>query len=945
MFNNSKIIIKGAKENNLKNIDIEIPKNKLVVITGVSGSGKSSLAFDTIYAEGQRRYVESLSSYARQFLGVMKKPDVEHIDGLSPAISIDQKTASRNPRSTVGTTTEIYDYLRLLYAKIGVPYCPVCNTKIESQTIEQINNEVIKIKNKKIMILSPIIRNKKGEFLDILENFFSKGYTRVRIDNVFYSLDDEIKISKYKIHNIDIVIDRLIINDLKEEESRVYESIEKAISLSEGEVVIHLLDEKKDMLFSENLSCPNCHTSIPEIQPNTFSFNSPYGACSNCTGLGILQTIPKESIYNKNLTFMEGAVYPLSNEITHYKSSWIIKIIEEVSRKNNIPLNIPFSKYTEKQLDILMNGVKGESFEIMYKPRMRSIKKYTVSFAGIIPYLLEKYENGTENTRKEIAKYMEEVICPVCEGTKLNKIARSVKIDNKSINEVSSIHINEFIDWIEKIKKDISTNDTLISKQIFQEIESRVKFLDAVGVWYLTLDRASKTLAGGEAQRIRLASQIGSKLSGILYVLDEPSIGLHQRDNVKLIETLKNLRDLGNTVIVVEHDEETMENADQIIDIGKGAGEYGGEVIAQGSFEDIKNNKESITGRYLSKKEVISVPKKIRSSHKEIQIIGAKEHNLKNINVKIPLEELVVITGVSGSGKSTLINDILYPFLSNYLYKTKKHIGEYKSIEGVENINKVIDIDQSPIGKTPRSNPATYTGAFTYIRDLFANSREAKMKGYKSGRFSFNVKGGRCENCKGDGIIKIEMQFLPDVYVVCDECKGKRYNKEALEIKYKDKNISEILDMNIEEALKFFENISLITTKLKTLKDVGLGYIKLGQSATTLSGGESQRIKLASELSRRSTGKTLYILDEPTTGLHFDDIKKLMKVLNDLIDQKNSVIIIEHNMDVIKMADWIIDLGKEGGYMGGEVIFEGTRDDIIKCKNSYTGKYLKKHLG
>jgi excinuclease ABC subunit A len=944
-MNNTKIIIKGARENNLKNIDLEIPKNKLIVITGVSGSGKSSLAFDTIYAEGQRRYVESLSSYARQFLGVMKKPDLDYIDGLSPAISIDQKTASRNPRSTVGTTTEIYDYLRLLYSKIGIPYCPKCGSKIEHQTIEQITEEIMKIKDKKIIILSPIIRNKKGEYIEILDNFFSKGFTRARIDNIFYSLDEDIKLDRYKSHNIDIVLNRLIIKDEDIDiKSRINESVERAALLSEGEVIIHIEDDNKDILYSENLSCLNCHTSIPEIQPNTFSFNSPYGACENCSGLGIIESIEEDLIYNPKLTFMEGALYLLSNEITHYKSSWIIKIIQEVASKNNIPLDIPFQNYTKEQLKILMYGTGNETYKIQYKPRMRSTKTYSVTFMGIIPHLLEKYSNGSDSVKREISEYMKQMVCEVCKGTKLNKIARSIKIDNKSIDQVSKIHIDEFVEWISKIKEGFTDSEKFISKQILQEIESRAKFLDAVGVWYLSLDRSSKTLAGGEAQRIRLASQIGSKLSGILYVLDEPSIGLHQRDNMKLIETLKELKDLGNTVIVVEHDEETMENADHIIDIGPGAGVYGGEVIATGDFKDIKNNPKSITGKYLSKKEKIEIPKKRRDYKKYLEINGAKEHNLKNINVKIPLETFTVVTGVSGSGKSTLINDILYPYISNEIYNTKKIVGECEYIDGIENINKIIDIDQSPIGKTPRSNPATYTGAFTFIRELFASTKISKMKGYKAGRFSFNVKGGRCETCKGDGIIKIEMQFLPDIYVTCEECKGKRYNKEALEIEYKGKNISEILDMTIKEAILFFENIQSIKTKMKTLDDVGLGYIKLGQSATTLSGGESQRIKLASELSRRATGKTLYILDEPTTGLHFDDIKKLLKVLNKLVDQKNTVLVIEHNMDVIKIADWIIDLGKEGGDKGGNIIFEGIPENIIKDPNSYTGKYLKKYI-
>jgi excinuclease ABC subunit A len=943
-----KIIIKGAKEHNLKNVDVDIPKGKLVVITGVSGSGKSSLAFDTIYAEGQRRYVESLSSYARQFLGVMEKPNVEYIDGLSPAISIDQKTASRNPRSTVGTITEIYDYLRLLYSKIGIPYCPNCNVKIESQTIEQIVDTVWKIKDKKILILSPIIKNKKGEYKELLLSLFKKGYQRARIDKKLVSLDEEIELSRYKIHNIELVIDRVIIksddNDSKETRTRISESIENAVNLSEGEVIINNIDDNTDILFSENLSCPKCGLAIPEIQPNLFSFNSPYGACEQCGGLGMLKIIDIDTIYNPNLTIMEGAIYPMNHEITNYENSWIIKILEEVSLAENIPLTTVFSKYTEREKNLLFYGTGNTKYEISYKPKFKSRRKYNVEFHGIIEYLKDKYENGSDQKKREIEEYMIEKVCNLCNGARLNKYAQNVRINNDPINKVSQISIDNFLQWLDISKKNLDENKTFISKQIFQEIEARIKFLSSVGVGYLSLSRSSRTLAGGEAQRIRLASQIGSRLSGILYVLDEPSIGLHQKDNLKLISTLKDLRDLGNSVIVVEHDKETMENADFIIDMGKGAGIMGGQVISQGTYDEIKKDINSITGEYLNGTKKIETPKKYRPISDFITVEGAKEHNLKNITVNIPLGALTIVTGVSGSGKSTLINDILYPYLSNVIYHTKKGVGEHEDIKGTEKINKVIDIDQSPIGRTPRSNPATYTNMFTIIRDIFSKTRESKIRGYKAGRFSFNVKGGRCENCKGDGIIKIEMQFLPDVYVTCDVCKGKRYNKEALSITYKGKNIAEILDMTISEGILFFDNIHSIKVKLETLNSVGLGYMKLGQPATTLSGGESQRIKLATELSRKATGKTLYILDEPTTGLHFDDIKKLLIVINGLVDQGNSVVIIEHNMDVIKMADWIIDLGKDGGENGGNLIFEGRIQDLLKEKKSYTGEFLKKYI-
>ncbi len=944
-----KIIIKGAKEHNLKDINVEIPKNKLVVITGVSGSGKSSLAFDTIYAEGQRRYVESLSSYARQFLGIMEKPDIEYIDGLSPAISIDQKTTSHNPRSTVGTTTEIYDYMRLLWAKIGVPHCPICQTKITSQTIEEISNEILKIKDKKIQILSPIVRSKKGEYKELIENFIKRGFSRIRIDGKIYSLeDDEIKLSKFKIHNIEIIIDRIVIDsnlsDTKDITSRVNEAVESAVKLSGGEVIVNTVEEGKDKLFSETLSCPNCHISIPTIQPNTFSFNSPYGACPKCNGLGTLKIIDEKTTYNPNLTILEGGIYPLSNDINNIQNSWIIKILQEVSKKHNIPLNIPIGKYKKEELNLLFNGTGEEKYQIVYKPKMRGPRKYNVTFHGITEYLMEKYNNGSDFVKREIEEYIKEMKCPECGGDKLNNVAKSIKIDDKNIIEISKYSIDKLYSWVINVSTKLKDEEKFIAKQILLEIEHRLKFLIDVGVGYLSIERQSRTLAGGEAQRIRLASQIGSRLSGVLYILDEPSIGLHQRDNNKLIQTLKSLRDIGNSVIVVEHDKEMIENADWIIDMGKGAGIHGGSVIAQGKLDDIKKEKESITGKYLNEEIKIELPKKRRDINKYLEIIGASEHNLKNINVKIPIETFTVVTGVSGSGKSTLINDILYPYISNVISQTRKFIGKVERINGIENINKVIEIDQSPIGKTPRSNPATYTGIFTIIRELFSMTPEAKAKGYKSGRFSFNIKGGRCEHCKGDGIIKIEMQFLPDVYVTCEVCKGKRYNQEALSILYKGKNISEVLDMTVDQAVEFFKNIYAIKSKLATLVDVGLGYIKLGQSATTFSGGESQRIKLATELARKATGKTLYILDEPTTGLHFDDINKLLRLLEKLVDQKNTVVVIEHNLDVIKMGDWIIDLGKEGGDEGGQIIFEGRVEDIINCKDSYTGKFVKDYL-
>jgi excinuclease ABC subunit A len=927
------IVIKGAREHNLKNIDVSLPKEKFIVITGLSGSGKSTLAFDTLYAEGQRRYVESLSAYARQFLGVMNKPDVDSIEGLSPAISIEQKTTSKNPRSTVGTVTEIYDYLRLLFARIGIPYCPIHNEPIESQTAEQIVNKIKDEYKNQITILSPIIRQKKGTYEKLLLDLNKEGYSRARVDGKIIRTDEKIKLARYEKHNIDVVIDRLETTDI----SRLTEAVESALKKSTGLLIVQDSKEK-DKLFSANLTCPKCDMSFEELQPRMFSFNSPFGACEECHGLGVkIEFDPDLIIPDKSKSIIDGAIacYPKK------EASWRMTQLQAVADKYGFDLFTPFEKLKKKQIDILLYGT-GE--EIYKKDRFGRQKKLTYGWEGIIPQqerLLR--ETTSEYRKKELEKFMRSRICPICKGKRLKEKILSVKINNKSIIDVTELSIKDSAEFFENLK--LSEKQKLIAKQILKEINVRLSFLNNVGLSYLNLSRSAGTLSGGEAQRIRLATQIGSNLTGVLYVLDEPSIGLHQRDNHKLIETLHNLRDLGNTLIVVEHDEDTIRSADYVVDIGPGAGIHGGEIIAEGKPDEIEKNKKSLTGQYLQRKKEISVPSQRREKQTPIKIKGAREHNLKNIDVEIPTECLTLVTGVSGSGKSTLINEILYKGLAKKLNKgSKEKPGKHKGIYTDAYIDKVIIIDQSPIGKTPRSNPATYTKVFDDIRNLFAETKEAKLRGYKPGRFSFNVKGGRCEKCSGDGTIKIEMNFLPDVYVECEQCKGKRYNRETLEVKYKEKSIADVLDMSVEEALNLFQFVPNIRKKLQTLVEVGLGYIKLGQSATTLSGGESQRIKLTKELAKRSTGRTLYILDEPTTGLHFHDVKKLIDVLQGLVNKGNTMVIIEHNLDVIKCADYIIDLGPEGGEGGGEVVATGTPEEIAKISNSWTGKYLKKFL-
>lgn len=943
------IKIKGARVHNLKNISVEIPRDKFVVITGLSGSGKSSLAFDTIYAEGQRRYVESLSAYARQFVGLMDKPDVDLIEGLSPAISIDQKTASHNPRSTVGTVTEIYDYLRLLYARIGIPHCPECGQKIKQYTVDEIVEQITKnYSDQNIIILSPIIKDKKGEHKNSLTGIGKAGFNRVRFDKNICSLEEmaDMNIDKQKKHSLEIVIDRVNVSKDKDEQARLAESIEKALDLGNGLVTIVLSDDKladkKEVTYSKLFACPDCGISLPELEPRNFSFNSPHGACPNCSGLGTKLEIDPDLIINYNLTIAQGAIRPWSHSASS-NQTWMMRILGTVADKNDFDLNTPIKKLTKKQLDIVLYGSGDKNYHVEYESQ-RFSGELTTEFEGVIPNLERRYQQTeSDYTRREIEQYMRVLICPTCLGKRLKPEMLAVKIADLSIYDITSKTIAESKKFFTELEntKILSARDKKISVQILKEIRSRLEFLTNVGLDYLTIDRATNTLSGGEAQRIRLATQIGSALMGVLYVLDEPSIGLHQRDNNKLIGTLKTLRDLGNTVLVVEHDEITMLAADWIVDVGPGAGEHGGKIIATGTPADIKKSPDSLTGQYLSGKKSIPLPKKTRTgSGKKIKIIGAKEHNLKNIDVEFPLGKFIAITGVSGSGKSTLMTDILANALNKKFYRAKVQPGLHEKIEGLENIDKVINIDQSPIGRTPRSNPATYTGVFTPIRELFATLPEAKIKGYKAGRFSFNVVGGRCEACSGDGMVKIEMQFLPDVYVECIVCHGRRYNKEALEIFYKGKNISDVLNMNVEEAMKFFEKIPAINQKLATLYEVGLGYIKLGQSATTLSGGEAQRVKLATELSRRATGKTLYILDEPTTGLHFDDIKRLLQVLNQLVDKGNTVLIIEHNLDVIKSVDHIIDLGPEGGTAGGQIIASGTPAEVAKVKTSYTGQYL-----
>jgi excinuclease ABC subunit A len=930
------IRVTGAREHNLKNIDVEIPRDKLVVITGLSGSGKSSLAFDTIYAEGQRRYVESLSSYARQFLGIMDKPDVDSIDGLSPAISIDQKSTSRNPRSTVATVTEIYDYLRLLFARIGVPHCPVCGKEVSRRTPQAIIDEVMKIENgTKLMILAPIVKSKKGEFAHIPEQYRRLGFARARVDGVVYSLDEFPDLAKTYKHDIEIVVDRIAMSD--EMTGRVTQSVEQALEIAEG--VVELLNAETDAVttFSQRYACidhPN--EDIPELEPRIFSFNAPQGACPVCTGLGSRLEVDPELVFNPNLTITEGAIRPY-NRVN--SDTWYMKRLGVVAERHGFSVNVPVSELSKEDLEKVLYGTGAEKYLV----RLGAGRSYESTYEGVIPNLERRHkETDSEFMRKDIERFMRERRCHVCKGARLKPVVLAITVHGLSIMDICNLGVDDALDLFTNTLK-LTDQELFIARQIMKEINARLGFMSNVGLNYLELARAANTLSGGEAQRIRLATQIGSGLQGVLYVLDEPSIGLHQRDNDRLIMTLKHLRDLGNTVLVVEHDEDTIRHADYLLDIGPGAGVAGGQVVAAGTPAEVAKNPASMTGRYLSGKEKIDVPKKRRAVMKDRQLIirGARENNLKNIDVAFPLGVLTVVSGVSGSGKSTLVNDILAKELSARLHRSHVVPGAHENIEGIKHLDKAIVIDQSAIGRTPRSNPATYTGVFTPIRELFAGTPEANIRGYKAGRFSFNVKGGRCENCQGDGVIKIEMHFLPDVYVVCDVCKGKRYNREALEIKFKDKTISDVLEMTVEQAAEFFENIPSIARKLTTLVEVGLGYIRLGQPATTFSGGEAQRIKLATELSRRATGKTLYILDEPTTGLHSADVKRLLGILQKLVEGGNSMVIIEHNLDVIKAADHVIDMGPEGGLGGGTVVAEGTPEMISKVSASFTGKYLK----
>ncbi len=969
-FSANKIIIKGAREHNLKNIDLEIPKNQLVVLTGISGSGKSSLAFDTLYAEGQRRYVESLSSYARQFLGVMDKPDVDLIEGLSPAISIDQKGVSHNPRSTVGTTTEIYDYLRLLFARVGHPHCHICGREISKMSGEQIvekvvfpfggpQSSVVSKKGIRIMILAPVVKDRKGEYSQLFEDFRKKGFSKVRVDGQVRDLSEDLVLIKTNKHTIDVVVDRLVLDNKSIHEqsftSRLSQSIETALKLGDGSIIVsEVLDaslefpqnpkKMKDQLYSERFACPVDNISLPEIEPRLLSFNSPHGACPTCSGLGTLLEIDETAILNPILSIAEGGILPWSKLAT--SDTWFTRLIEAVGKEYGFDVSTRLGNLVPEARKVLLFGSGDNEFKVEGRNRQGRWTHFYSSFQGLVAYLKERYASTESDfVKAEIEKYMFKEICPKCRGARLKDEALSITIEGSNIAEVTGQSIVQTLEWTKGLK--LSERENQIATPILKEIKARLQFLIDVGLDYLTLDRAAMTLAGGESQRIRLASQIGSGLSGVLYVLDEPSIGLHQRDNSRLIETLKKLRNLGNTVIVNEHDAETMEAADLLIEIGPGAGEHGGEVVFMGTPEQMKKSTVSLTGQYLSGKKKVKANSELQRepvSLGYLKVLGAAEHNLKNINISFPLGKFVAVTGVSGSGKSTLIHDILYKALAQKIYRSREKAGLNKGMEGAEYIDKVVLVDQSPIGRTPRSNPATYTGVFTFIRDLFASAPEAKIRGYGPGRFSFNVKGGRCEVCEGEGTLKIEMQFLPDVYVTCESCNGARYNREALEIHFKDKNIAEVLDMTVEESLKFFENIPQIKNKLQVLFDVGLGYIRLGQPAPTLSGGEAQRIKLSSELSKRSTGQTMYILDEPTTGLHFADIERLLTILRKLVNFGNTVVIIEHNLDVIKNTDWIIDLGPEGGDKGGQVVAEGTPVQLAKAKGSYTGQYLAKMI-
>ena len=935
-----KIIVKGARENNLKNVSIELPKNKMIVMTGLSGSGKSSLAFDTIYAEGQRRYVESLSAYARQFLGGSEKPDVDSIEGLSPAISIDQKTTSNNPRSTVGTVTEIYDYLRLLFARVGTPYCPNHNIPISSQSVEEMTNKIMEYPlGTKMIILSPVVHGEKGTHKDLLDKLRKEGYIRVRVNGEMYDLSEDITLDKNVKDKIDVVIDRIVLKE--ESRSRLFEAIEQSTKLSNGKVVIQILGEdKKEIVFSEQFACPHCEFSLPELEPRLFSFNAPYGACPECKGLGIkLQIDPDLVIPDKSLSINEGAIKTLSDD----QENMDYKKLQCVCKHYKIDMDKPFSKLTKKQKDMILYG-SDEIIHFNYSTKSGNIMNSKSFYEGIINNLQRRYmETSSTWIRDWLENYMIEYECDTCKGARLNDDVLQVKVGGKNIYQVTKMSIKELVNFFSKLK--LSKEKQEIAKLILKEIEDRLNFLKNVGLEYLTLSRSAGTLSGGEAQRIRLATQIGSHLTGVLYVLDEPSIGLHQRDNEKLIKSMLEMRDLGNTLIVVEHDEDTMRACDYLVDIGPGAGDQGGQIVAQGTPEEVMKNENSITGQYLSGKKRIEIPKTRRKGNKKyLKIKGAEEHNLKNIDVDIPLGTFTCITGVSGSGKSSLINEILVKKISQELYRSKEKPGKHKKILGIENIDKIVAISQNPIGRTPRSNPATYTGVFDDIRTLFTTTKEAKMYGFEKNRFSFNVKGGRCEACRGDGVKKIEMHFLPDVYVPCEVCHGTRYNRETLNIKYKGKNIAEVLDMRVKEALEFFDNVPKIKQKLQVLEDVGLGYIKLGQSAPTLSGGEAERVKLAKELQKKATGKTLFVLDEPTTGLHTDDIKRLLAILQKIVDNKDTVVVIEHNLDVIKVADYIIDLGPEGGDEGGQIVACGTPEEVAKVKESYTGQFLKKML-